>query len=308
MEDTTPKSEINLLIGELNQAATKRQSLLREWSDKNDGCNVLAYFTSFNAPVMIDDDDRDIIESILQVMDHTKPLDLILSSPGGDPLAAERIINVCRAYSSSFRVIVPKLAKSAATMISFGANQIVMGPTSELGPIDPQISYMDQTGRLVSRSADSIINGVANVIEQIKSLGGGQNPAGLLTLMPPIDQPFLENCITAQNLSKDIAIRNLKHTTFKRLASTKNKTKPTGRSIEEKIEIFLNPDATYSHGRPIMYTEAKKIGLNIELLDKSDPKWGLLLKIYTRSDFLVSTACTKLIESPEDNFVQQRVN
>jgi len=302
-DGTSP--EISTLLGEINQSSNARQQLLKKWSEMNEGCNVLTYFTSFNAPVMIDDADRDIIECILQVMDSSKPLDLILSSPGGDPLAAERIINVCRAYSSSFRVIVPKLAKSAATMISFGANTILMGETSELGPIDPQITYMDQTGKYVTRSADSIIKGVASVIEQIKALAPNQNAAGLLSLLPPIDQPFLENCTVAQELSKDIAIRSLKITTFKRAPALKGEG-TNNRSIEEKISMFLDPKITYSHGRPIMYQEAKKIGLNVELIKKSDPKWSHLLKIYTRSDFLVSTACVKLIESPDNNFVSQR--
>lgn len=41
-------------------------------------------------------------------------------------------------------VIVPELAKSAATILALGAHSIVMGPTSDLGPIDPQILVSDR--------------------------------------------------------------------------------------------------------------------------------------------------------------------
>ena len=36
-------------------------------------------------------------------------------------------------------VIVPDMAKSAATLLSLGAHHIMMGPASDLGPIDPQL-------------------------------------------------------------------------------------------------------------------------------------------------------------------------
>jgi len=54
--------------------------------------------------------------------------------------AAERMIQVCRSYSGSdFEAIVPARAKSAATMVCLGSDRILMSPTSELGPVDPQV-------------------------------------------------------------------------------------------------------------------------------------------------------------------------
>ena len=66
---------------------------------------------------------------------------LMINSPGGDPLAAERIVNICRKHSAKdqYVAIVPKMAKSAATVICMGSREILMGETSELGPIDPQV-------------------------------------------------------------------------------------------------------------------------------------------------------------------------
>jgi len=41
---------------------------------------------------------------------------------------------------SELVVIVPDQAKSAATIFALGADRILMGTSSDLGPIDPQIS------------------------------------------------------------------------------------------------------------------------------------------------------------------------
>ncbi|MEK7558903.1 MAG: hypothetical protein AAB521_01195 [Patescibacteria group bacterium] len=302
--DNKNNPEIISILNEVSQNFPARQNLLKEWSKLNSDRNVITYFSSFMHPAaMIDDGDRDTIEGILQGMDNTRELDLIISSPGGRPLSAERIINVCRTYSKGFRVIVPKLAKSAATMIAFGADSILLGESSELGPVDPQISYVDQTGKIVTRSAYAIVKGVEEILERIKNAGSGR-VEGLLSLLPPVDQPFLEECKIAQELSKDIAIRYLKNTTFKNLPEKqKDKTDQKDQSIEEKIAKFLNPEETFSHGRPIMYKEAKNIGLNVELLKKEDERWNLLLKIYTRSNFVVSNSnIIKLVESPQSSF------
>src|SRR5690625_3325118 len=68
-------------------------------------------------------------------------LDIFLSSSGGDPDAAFKIVKMCREHcSDKLSVIVPFMAKSAATLLAIGTDEIVMGAPSELGPIDPQIS------------------------------------------------------------------------------------------------------------------------------------------------------------------------
>ena len=47
-------------------------------------------------------------------------------------------------------VIVPDQAKSAGTMFVLGADRVYMGPTSDLGPVDPQFPL---PGRVACRSA-----------------------------------------------------------------------------------------------------------------------------------------------------------
>jgi membrane-bound ClpP family serine protease len=133
------------LLRETRQSPQMRRPLLDGLQGLFDGRLILVYFTSFSQPVIIDDADADIIEGVLQKSDTSKGLSLVINSAGGSGLAAERIINICRSYAKvNFEVIVPKMAKSAATMICFGARKIWMSQTSELGPIDPQVRRGDR--------------------------------------------------------------------------------------------------------------------------------------------------------------------
>ena len=81
------------------------------------GRPVIAFCTSFTQPVMILDQDVDMIEGVLQKMRLDNGLALMISSPGGMALASERLINVCRRYSGTgeYWAIVPSKAKSAGT-------------------------------------------------------------------------------------------------------------------------------------------------------------------------------------------------
>ena len=55
-------------------------------------------------------------------MDKTKQLFIILNTGGGDPDAAEKIVNVFRnEFKAGVEVIIPDYAKSAGTLISIGA-------------------------------------------------------------------------------------------------------------------------------------------------------------------------------------------
>ncbi|MCE1990582.1 hypothetical protein LWT11_22125 [Enterobacter roggenkampii] len=69
-----------------------------------------------------------------------KDIVLLLRSTGGRVEAAYLISKLCNRYKkNSFKVVIPSEAKSAATLLALGADEIHMGALSELGPIDPQV-------------------------------------------------------------------------------------------------------------------------------------------------------------------------
>lgn len=64
---------------------------------------------------------------------------LLIDSPGGDGASAYRIAKLFRRHGGHFTVVVPRRAKSAATLLTLGADEIFMGADAELGPLDVQI-------------------------------------------------------------------------------------------------------------------------------------------------------------------------
>lgn len=68
-----------------------------------------------------------------------KDILLLIQSTGGSIEPAYLISKTCRRQAKGkFVAVIPRRAKSAATLIALGANEIHMGLMSELGPIDPQ--------------------------------------------------------------------------------------------------------------------------------------------------------------------------
>lgn len=75
---------------------------------------------------------------------------LLIHSPGGIAEPAYRIARLLQRQCGGFTAIVPAYAKSAATLLSLGANQIILGEDAELGPLDVQLPDFDTEEDMVS--------------------------------------------------------------------------------------------------------------------------------------------------------------
>ena len=85
----------------------------------------------------------DTIDLLIEQLDKigiVKKISLYLYTRGGDTAAAWNIINLLRQYCDELQVIVPHKAHSAGTIISLGANSIIMTKQATLGPIDPSVN------------------------------------------------------------------------------------------------------------------------------------------------------------------------
>jgi len=97
----------------------------------------------------IDRYDLDRIFTCLQknTGEQQKDVLLVLLSQGGSIEAAYQISKLCKSHAKGkFIVVVPRQAKSAATLIALGADEIHMGPLGQLGPIDPQLDDLPALG------------------------------------------------------------------------------------------------------------------------------------------------------------------
>src|SRR3990172_2683684 len=108
------------VLGEVSQDHRIRKSLYQKLETQlGKDKRVVSFFTSLSLAAMIQDPDADMLEELLHNSRMAnKHLVLVLNSGGGDALAAERVVKICNNFSGDgFSVIIPKMAKSAATMV-----------------------------------------------------------------------------------------------------------------------------------------------------------------------------------------------
>ncbi|MEZ4430467.1 MAG: ATP-dependent Clp protease proteolytic subunit [Nannocystaceae bacterium] len=74
------------------------------------------------------------------------PLSVVIHTLGGSILAVDHIAHMLRHVQGKVTVYVPYMALSGGTMIALAADEIVMGPTAILGPVDPQIDGWPAVG------------------------------------------------------------------------------------------------------------------------------------------------------------------
>jgi len=277
------------VLEETNQGWELRKELIRKIEQRLNG-KVIVYFSSFyDEDAMMSDRDAEMIEGILSVEHSGGKIILILNSAGGSGLAAERIVNVCRSYSDGqFEVVIPHMAKSAATMICFGASKIHMSLTAELGPVDPQVKYTNNsTGEKEWISAQEYVRSYEQLMEKAVS-GEAQRIETLVQQLARYDARYIEQLKSAQALSDSISIKLLKSGMMPSLSDTQ---------IREKISSFLMQEETKAHGRMITMAEAKGMGLKIKEIALQSELWHWLWELYVRANWVVSVRSRKIMES-----------
>jgi hypothetical protein len=147
---------MNAIFNSLDPNATDEQIKIRDDFFKKSLAQVISKFptvmNNYNLLILNDDghmvkSDADNIYNAVTAFPEKKPILLVLHSTGGEIASAYLIGKLCREYSDNkFVVVVPRQAKSAATLICCAADEIHMGSMSELGPIDPQIDGLPALG------------------------------------------------------------------------------------------------------------------------------------------------------------------
>lgn len=117
-----------------------RQTPALETLAEQSGRSLAVYFG------LLDEDGVDRLYIALASMGHVASLDLLLSTRGGHALSAFRCGRMLQGCSDHLRVIVPRRARSAGTLLSLAAEEIVLGRCAELGPLDATVS-IDNSAR-----------------------------------------------------------------------------------------------------------------------------------------------------------------
>jgi hypothetical protein len=246
--------------------------------------NLVVYESFFSHPAgIIDDPDAAWIERLLTSInlgEYPDTLDLMIHSPGGNPTTAEKIILTCRNYAKSFRVIVPRTAMSAATLIAMGADVIVMTATADIGPIDPQMRLQTPQG-VTSRPAAAFVDAYLDLVNKMQAaIKAGAAPHPFAEMLRKLDPSWIQVCVKARQLAERIAFDCLMN--YMLLGKTEAE-------VRQVISNFLTEGEEFSHGRAIRAEKAQRYGLKIDVVRQGSPLWEAITVLHDRCEHYVQT-------------------
>jgi hypothetical protein len=231
---------------------------------------------------LADEQVRIVYDHLLRIRDDSERiprLDLFIVSNGGDSTIPWRLISAFREFSDHIGVLVPYRAYSAATLTAIGADEIVMGPFGQLGPIDPTVQndfnpLDERTNQRIGISVEDVksylqfvkttaeIKGEAEVMRAVE---------GLVAKVHPLALGNVERFIQQSRL----------------IAKKLLKTHMKDASQEAIIETIVDQLASklYFHGHPISRVEAAD-ELHLPMIAKSNREmdnalWNLYLEYET---------------------------
>lgn len=244
----------------------ERKKQLAAISQTRGGRDILVYASDLKgqkqAPVGIDYSD------ILPFQDQLAQLsgeaiDIIIETPGGQAEVVEDLVRLVRDRYESVAIIVPGWAKSAGTIFAMAADEILMGPTSALGPIDAQIQ--ENGNKFIS--ADEYLDGLKAILQEVKDSGGSLN-AAYIPILQNITPGAIQHYHNAQLLSSTLVKQWLYQYKFKSWQThshTGNQvTDEERRSTAERIADTLCRNSQWlTHARSLSQADLQKLGLQV---------------------------------------------
>lgn len=227
--------------------------------EKERGSKVIAFVTGDreNLGTQIGSDVPDILIEHLDVIGKADMISLILYTRGGDTLAAWNIVNLIREFCRELEIIVPNKCRSAGTLISLGANNIIMTKQATLGPIDPSITRAMSPlipNTIPPQKLSLSVESVKGYIQLLKNEFGVHEDKSLsdayLKLAEYIHPVVLGDVYRTQKQIQMLATRLLEMGRYEK-------------SAVERIVSFLCSDSG-SHDYTINRTEARELGLHVE--------------------------------------------
>jgi hypothetical protein len=199
--------------------------------------------------------DKDSFDEVTRNLPHGKGIDIILHSPGGSAEATESIVELLRNRFSNIRFIIPNVAKSAATMMAMSGEQLLLDDLSELGPIDPQMIFV-QDGRVIVSPVQAIKDQFKNAQDEIN-----QDPKNLPVWVPILNwfgPSLLVQCDNHLKLAKELVTKWLQCYMFA--------GDPDATTKAQRIANYLaDHNAFHSHERRVGIADLQ--GLEVNILD-----------------------------------------
>ena len=203
-----------------------------------------------------------------------KAVDLMVISSGGDIMVAWKVISMLRERVKEIGVLVPQTAYSAATLLALGADEIVMHPFANLGPIDPQIttSRKGKDGKMETQQfSTEDMEGFLDFARDRVGLGDQDNMLEVFKLISADIGPLgIGFASRSAQLSQQLGVK---------LLQARNGADKDERQSKNIVDT-LNK-RFFTHGYALNRKEAKEIGLNVsnppEKLEKA--MWDCWLEV-----------------------------
>ena len=227
-------------------------------------------------------DKQGFMEAVSNISE--RELDLILTSPGGSPEAAESIVDYLRSRFDHIRAVVPVAAMSAATMMALACDEILMGTHSQLGPIDPQLTVRTPEG---PRSSPG--QAILDQFEMAKhECRNPRNIGAWLPLLRSLLPGLIAQCIHSQEQAERFVAEQL---AAHMLHDDPNRAKAVA-------AWFADFSKFKSHSRPVTIKDVIDQGLPVTRLEDDQELQDLVLSVHhTVRHTFNDTGTTKLIEN-----------
>jgi ATP-dependent protease ClpP protease subunit len=245
---------------------TKKVNIIEQLEAER-ASKVIVYFTGDKFPpqqfaTQIASDVIPLFRNILENFGQgTNKVSLVLNTNGGHLETPWPLVNLIREYCKYFEVIVVEKALSAGTMISLGADKIVMLPYSQLSPIDPAADIMDGEKKQVKRLE---IEDIIGYIDFAKEKIGIAEQSSLCEIMKELTKEISPTMLGSINRT---------HALIRRLSKNLldlHRQRLTDKQIREITENLTQK--LYSHKHLINRKEAKDLVGFGSIIEYAKPK------------------------------------
>jgi serine dehydrogenase proteinase len=219
-----------------------------------------------------------------------EPIALLIDSYGGNADPAFEFATLLQKYCGGFIAIVPRHAKSAATLLAMGAEAIIFSDFGELGPLDMQILDPEREDRqsvLDDVQALERLNAfVLSAIDETMFLLKQRSRMKIATLMPHVRE-----IVTGMTRPLFEKIDVVKYTRMSRLLKVAEeyaiRLLAPKAGLEQATAIASHMAEKYPVHEFIIYPdEAKAIGLNV--VDPTTEQAAVLERLIPHLDGLTA--------------------
>ena len=236
----------------MSKSSNPRLQLINKIEEER-GSRVITYITGDRpgmAPAPIAEDAvRHVVEHLRRLGSPEK-LDVFLYSRGGSMDIPWQLVSSFRNASKEWSVLIPFRAHSAATLVVLGADDIVMGPQAQLGPIDPTLTQITPSG-INQVSVEDVMAFIDFMRQRIGLSDQAALTNGLANLIHGVDAVTLGAVYRTHSHIRDVAGKIIQ-----------SRSNPPSSIVQDKI-ISTLAEKVYAHGHAISLTEAQSLDLPV---------------------------------------------